>query len=648
MQHQNHHRPSNNFRHGGNPRVRRSGNTLELRPGEVRFRIVCHVSAVGPLIGPSGSIVSQMRRDTSCHIHLRNPVDVSSYHAVVEVLGSHSRRRGIRLRDDQEEEEVLVSDAQDAVLRVCGRMWEADAAGGEPREGYCGLLVNRTQIGAVVGRGGNNIARMRRESGADICTLPPPHWASMDDELVQITGGVLAAKKALVRVTEVLQGCPPFGIEPVPWTKPIRRDSDDSTDPHAEFFPNLYSVLPPLGENQEDNASSSADSEGDANQQHNSKEVSFRLLCSNTAAGWIIGKKGSIVRALQNQTGASICFAAPSTLSDDRVVTISASENLASWYSPAQNAVILVFARSVEYTIEKWHRLPGLNGGPSVTAKLLVASDNLCCLSKGADKIDSEIAETTGADVHVLERDRNDVVVQITGEYKSVQNALFQITAKLRDDLLPSEVLTEVRARNHYGAMSANFPTLHHPARLFPASDQCNSLAREMDKHGLSNGMDDPSSPGMQLIQKLGRGTGGISDKKQSSTTSSKGSELGSLLHFLLPGAVLDGGVKNLGNSVTNGEKGSKDLKGSVEFQRKKSAIVSSTTVELRVTEDILSSLFGADDSCLSQLTQVSGAKIQVHDPLPGTSEGMVVISGTPDQTSVGQGLLQALIMGCP
>ena len=41
---------------------------------------------------------------------------------------------------------------------------------------------------------------------------------------------------------------------------------------------------------------------------------------------------------------------------------------------------------------------------------------------------------------------------------------------------------------------------------------------------------------------------------------------------------------------------------------------------------------------------QISGAKVEVHDPCPGRNEGKVVISGKPDQTMAAQSLLQAFI----
>lgn len=262
---------------------------------------------------------------------------------MVLVIGSKSPGRTIGLKsgdgDDDAEGEKVVSGPQEAVLRVLERMWEIDAETGGVaedengvREGYCGLLVNTTQVGAVVGRGGKNITRMRRETGAQIRILPAPRCAAKDDELIQITGELLAVKKAVFAVTGVLQDCPPYEKDVIPLTRSDERASHgaspSSSDPHAEFFPHLYSFLPTLTENHTNACSSPTDADRDVDPETktNQQEVSFRLLCSNGAAGCIIGKRGAIVRALQNETGASILFAAPLTKSDERVVTISASE----------------------------------------------------------------------------------------------------------------------------------------------------------------------------------------------------------------------------------------------------------------------------------------------------------------------------------
>lgn len=47
-------------------------------------------------------------------------------------------------------------------------------------------------------------------------------------------------------------------------------------------------------------------------------------------------------------------------------------------------------------------------------------------------------------------------------------------------------------------------------------------------------------------------------------------------------------------------------------------------------------------------VNQISGAKVTLHEPRPGTSDRIVVISGTPDETQAAQSLLQAFILTGP
>lgn len=88
-------------------------------------------------------------------------------------------------------------------------------------------------------------------------------------------------------------------------------------------------------------------------------------------------------------------------------------------YSPAQNAVVLVFRRIIE-SVSGREYLSGLSEGRPVTAKLLVSSDLVGCLSGNDGKVLSAMREVTGADILILEGDQildcasvNDVVVQV-------------------------------------------------------------------------------------------------------------------------------------------------------------------------------------------------------------------------------------------
>jgi len=56
------------------------------------------------------------------------------------------------------------------------------------------------------------------------------------------------------------------------------------------------------------------------------QEITFKLICSNDRIGGVIGKGGSIIRALQSETGATISVGPSVAECEDRLITITASE----------------------------------------------------------------------------------------------------------------------------------------------------------------------------------------------------------------------------------------------------------------------------------------------------------------------------------
>lgn len=56
------------------------------------------------------------------------------------------------------------------------------------------------------------------------------------------------------------------------------------------------------------------------------EEVVFKLTCQSDKVGSLIGKGGSVIRTIQNETGASIKIVDGASNSDERVVIISARE----------------------------------------------------------------------------------------------------------------------------------------------------------------------------------------------------------------------------------------------------------------------------------------------------------------------------------
>lgn len=691
---------------GGVKQNRRKRQTQErlganMMPGQVVFRLICHVSVIGGVIGSNGTIVSQLRRETRCKIHCEESV-AGSDHRVIRIAGSGSIYKrivlngGVRdsLSEDEEKVECDVSSAQEALIRVFERLWtveaENDCGRASKDEVYCGLLTDTTRIGEVVGRRGKNIIRMRRETRAKIRILPPPQCAAKDDELIQITGHTLAVKKALVAVSGCLQESPPLDRGPTSLRRSIEKSHNDpSMDPHAEFFPHLISFSPPMTENSANTASSlhvsSTGVGGDPNVEMKTteKEVVFRMLCSNGAAGGIIGKRGAIVRGLQHETGASIVFAPQLTQSGERIVTISAFENLESWNSPAQNAVLLVFARGVESDIEK--RLSsGLGKDTMVTARLLAASELVVCLTGDRKRVLSEMIEVTGCDIRILGGDQvmdcaseNEVVIQINGGYENVPKALFQVTARLRDNLLPIELLNEVRTRNCYEKAWKNMNPAFHQLSSVPLHSNQNDVLIQKLEDGLSESRGASLSPKLQLLKAPGRGHApSVTYGGQSSKIYRGSSELGRSWDFLLPNEVLNEvGTRNtyaaVRETTSPGLQQSSDrfldpdeednitqgmdqlgISNNIGFpssprlplRRKKTAVVRNTTIEILVAESVFGAVYGKDGSNLDRLRQISGAKVEVHDPCPGENDGMVIISGSPDQTRIAQSLLQAFL----
>lgn len=125
----------------------------------------------------------------------------------------------------------------------------------------------------------------------------------------------------------------------------------------------------------------------------------------------------------------------------------------------------------------------------------------------------------------------------------------------------------------------------------------------------------------------------------------------------------------------------------SIACSGSRSAIVTNTTVKIMVPENIIGCVYGEDGSNLTrlrqvccpfpfinqfcgrymgflnsyffvlpfifvlvidlseELNQISGARVMVHEPRPGTTDRIIVISGTPDETQAAQSLLQAFIL---
>ncbi|KAH6789927.1 hypothetical protein C2S51_004933 [Perilla frutescens var. frutescens] len=614
---------------------------LFIPPGHVVFRLLCHASRIGGLIGKSGSIIKQLQQLTNSRIRVEDPPE-SSDNRVISVVASPATTKRIKIcpvalncgeesngcdeiaGDGGEEVWFDVSAAQEGIVRVFERVVEVaaegDAVAGIGGVVSCRLLVSKNQGGAVIGKGGKVVEKIRKDTCCRIKVLPVEKGFSSSssmDEIVEIEGLGLAVKKALVAVTCRLQEFPPPEKTRSYPTRPLESESlpIQTVDLPMQRNP----ILQPTPSNYINHAwgggaSSVSEKVSYMNSIIPQQEVFFKILCPNERVGGIIGKGGSIIKAIQHETGASISVGSTLTDCDERLITITAMESVESEYSPAQKATIVVFTRSMETGLVKGF---GSDSKESpVSARVLVASNQVGCLLGKGGAIISEMRKVTGTSLRIIGGDQvpkcaseNEEVLQITGEIANVQDALYKVTGRLRDNMFSTKILTGNRNRNSSRTENGAYGVVRdHPAfgshQSLADSDKAHehkSLTQSMDHLAISINKDRLLSP--------------------SSLTS-------------------------MGNITATGGR-LPSVKGGAEIgSGSRAPVMAKTmTVEIVLPDAVIGSIYGENSSDFARLRQISGAKVIVQEPHPGTTQRTVVISGTPDETQAAQSLLQAFIL---
>lgn len=132
---------------------------------------------------------------------------------------------------------------------------------------------------------------------------------------MQISGGLDTVRKALLSVSQQLLENPPREDDPLfanPCGPPSQTFSHPFPRPEAYPPPNypFPSQGPPYAVGPRD---------GDSPQDI----LTFRLLCPDEKVGGVIGKGGTIVKALEHESGCDIKVLEPVPDSEDRVIVIS-------------------------------------------------------------------------------------------------------------------------------------------------------------------------------------------------------------------------------------------------------------------------------------------------------------------------------------
>ena len=190
------------------------------------FRVLCPASKIDSLIGENGSVLSQIREETGAELRVEEAIPGCEERVFIigfdKEDGVHTeqskKENGKEANVDEKHDETKeqpgdtedkgsvsvensklgkgISSLHRALLLLFDRMVEQhpETDGGDEENKKSSpfvlrLLVLSTQVGCILGKGGNVIKQMSSESGAQIRILPRdklPPCASALDELVQV------------------------------------------------------------------------------------------------------------------------------------------------------------------------------------------------------------------------------------------------------------------------------------------------------------------------------------------------------------------------------------------------------------------------------------------------------------------------------
>ncbi|KAK6936661.1 K Homology domain, type 1 [Dillenia turbinata] len=207
--------------------------------------------------------------------------------------------------------------------------------------------------------------------------------------------------------------------------------------------------------------------------------TSYRILCHDHRAGGVIGKSGSIIKAIRQHTGAFINVHELIPGDEERIIEISDTrrrdpDGRMPAFSPAQEALFLIHDRILEsdggpygyggYGGDEDDDYV-LRGGNRVVTRMVVSKLHVGSLLGKGGKIIEQMRMETKTHIRILPRDRSlpqcveptEEIVQVTGDINNVKNAISIISARLRE--------SQHRDRSQF------YGRLHSPDRFFPPED---------------------------------------------------------------------------------------------------------------------------------------------------------------------------------
>ncbi|KAL7609365.1 hypothetical protein Lser_V15G12503 [Lactuca serriola] len=397
---------------------------------ETLYRILCHSRKIGSVIGKGGVIIKALREETQAKITIDDSIPGSEERVVI--IYSPSTKKPVTHNDMN-----LQCAAQDALLKVHDKILEEDINNNEKLV-TTRILVPNNMVGCLLGKKGDVIQRLRSETRANIRILPSdqlPVCALSTDELVQISAKPAIVKRALYEISTLLHHHP-------------RKDNFIPSGPHGFHPPGpQITNLPPPARWRGDYGSDQSRF-GDT-----PSEFSMKILCSTAKIGGVIGKGGSNVRQIQQETGTDIHVDDVAADSDERVICVSSFEDLRNPRSRTIDAILFLQEKASDYS-EK-----GI-----VSTRLLLPSSKVGCILGQGGHVINEMRRRTKADIRVYSKQekpkcasKDEELVKVSGIYGTVKDAVAEIASRYRERCL-RDAKPEAESSPHGGRLAGYEP----------------------------------------------------------------------------------------------------------------------------------------------------------------------------------------------
>ncbi|KAJ0240417.1 hypothetical protein HA466_0220590 [Hirschfeldia incana] len=381
------------------------------------YRYLCPLRKAGSIIGKGGEIAKQIRSETKANMRINEALPGCDERVVT--LYSTSEETNC-IGDDEEE---FACPAFDALLKVHDMVVaeEVDSDGYEQTVVAARMLVASDQIGCLIGKGGQVIQKLREDTNAQIRVindnLPLCALALSNDEVLQIVGEPLAVREALYQVASLLYD------NPSRFQHYFLSSSISSLQQSGGV---LMSPPPPLT-NSHRNYYSAPRDVADV------REFSVCFICPAENIGGVIGKGGSFINQIRQETGAVIKVNTSETDEDDDdcIIFISSKECFED-QSPTVNAALRLQTRFSE-------RVGKDSTDSAISTRVLVPSSRVGCLIGRGGAIISEMRSVTRANIRIVQGEdvpqiarEDEEMVQITGSLDAAIKALTQVMFRLR------------------------------------------------------------------------------------------------------------------------------------------------------------------------------------------------------------------------